>query len=133
VRCEFEGFEQLAPHLQKAIRNFVFEVALSCQILMRQYAPGRIKDTISQRTIDDLNVVVNVGAPHAVFVELGTRPHMIRAVVAKALRFKVGGRVVFAKSVRHPGTKPQFFMRRAAEETEKRIPRLWVDSWRSVT
>jgi len=42
----------------------------------------------------------------AVFLEWGTRPHKIRARKARALRFAVGGKVLFRKSVNHPGTKP---------------------------
>lgn len=40
----------------------------------------------------------------------GTRPHIIRPRNAKVLRFKVGGKVVYASLVRHPGTKPNRFL-----------------------
>ncbi len=39
--------------------------------------------------------------------ETGTRPHTIVPVRAMALRFKVGGVVVYTKRVNHPGTQPQ--------------------------
>lgn len=42
---------------------------------------------------------------YAPYLEEGTRPHIIRPKRAKALRFKVGGRTVYAKIVHHPGTK----------------------------
>lgn len=45
-------------------------------------------------------------APYAGFVAEGTRPHQIVPVSAKALRFEVGGDVVFAARVNHPGTAP---------------------------
>ena len=35
----------------------------------------------------------------------GTKPHVIRARIAKVLRFVVGGRVIFARFVQHPGFK----------------------------
>lgn len=38
------------------------------------------------------------------YLDEGVRPHTIRPRNAKALRFVVGGRVVFAKVVHHPGT-----------------------------
>ncbi|WP_234467785.1 hypothetical protein [Streptomyces sp. MBT62] len=43
----------------------------------------------------------------------GTRPHIIRPRRARALRFEVGGEVVFAGKVRHPGTRPNDFLARA--------------------
>jgi phage gpG-like protein len=34
-----------------------------------------------------------------------TRPHLIKARNGKSLRFALGGRLIFAKSVKHPGSK----------------------------
>lgn len=45
------------------------------------------------------------------YVEFGTPPHIIRAKNAKALHFKVDGEDVFAKTVHHPGTRPNPFIR----------------------
>ena len=48
------------------------------------------------------------------FMEEGTRPHVIRAKNARALRF-IGrdGNWVFRRRVFHPGTKPYWFIKRA--------------------
>lgn len=43
--------------------------------------------------------------PQAKYTDEGTRPHVIRPRSKKVLRFKVGGRVVFARQVNHPGFK----------------------------
>lgn len=40
----------------------------------------------------------------------GTRPHLIYPNKAKTLRFSSRGRIVYAKVVRHPGTKPNRFL-----------------------
>jgi len=45
----------------------------------------------------------------------GTPPHVIRARRRRALRFTVGGRVVFARSVRHPGSAGSRFLTRALD------------------
>lgn len=55
-------------------------------------------------------------AKHAIYVELGSRPHEIRPRRAKALRFTIGTRVVFAKRVWHPGTAPTRFLSGAVNE-----------------
>lgn len=46
---------------------------------------------------------------YATFIEYGTRPHIIRARRRQFLRFVVGGRVVYARKVNHPGTRPYKF------------------------
>ena len=45
--------------------------------------------------------------PYAPFVEFGTSPHVIYPRKRKFLRFKVGGKTIFARKVNHPGTKAQ--------------------------
>lgn len=62
---------------------------------------------------------VTARTDYAVFVHEGTRPHLIRPRTARALRFDVGGRTVFAKSVHHPGTKARPFLRNAAEQVAR--------------
>lgn len=53
---------------------------------------------------------------YAPYIEEGTRPHVIRPKRAKALRFVVDGRVVYARIVHHPGTKAQHVLARAVRE-----------------
>lgn len=133
VSYEVAGLGKVDIHFYRAIRDFVDRTANFCEAKMLEYAPvgrGKLKESIRQRRIEELKVIVEVGVPYGIYVERGTRPHIIRPVRAKALRFEIGGQVVFAKFVRHPGTKPQFFVRRAQEETSREIPRLWSESWR---
>lgn len=63
---------------------------------------------------------VDATADYALYVHEGTRAHVIRPVKAQALRFQIGGRTVFAKLVRHPGTKARPFLRNAAERIASR-------------
>ena len=55
-------------------------------------------------------------APHALFVNFGTRPHVILPKKKRALRWVVGNRFVFAKKVNHPGYRGDPYMIRAADE-----------------
>lgn len=59
--------------------------------------------------------------PYASFVDQDTRPHQIVARRARALRFQVGGRVVFARSVQHPGTKGARFVDDATSAAEQAL------------
>ncbi len=55
--------------------------------------------------------------PYAPYVIHGTKPHMIFPSAASRLHWKAqGGEDVFARAVRHPGTKPNNFPERAARK-----------------
>lgn len=54
------------------------------------------------------------GAPYGLFMEVGTRPHVIRPKKPGGwLRFLDNGKVRFARVVYHPGTRPYAYLRRA--------------------
>lgn len=56
---------------------------------------------------------------YAQMVNDGTRPHIIRPRRAQALRFTIGGRVVYAKVVHHPGTRPNPFLDKALQQVAR--------------
>ncbi len=80
-------------------------------------------------------------APHALFVNVGTRPHVIRPRPGgpssnssdfgpvrtgerKALRWVIGNRYVFAKFVRHPGYRGDAYMIAAATEALRQFKQI---------
>lgn len=91
----------------------------------RQNAPvnfGRLRQSIREK-IRKFTGEVTVNVDYAGAVEFGTKAHVIRPNKKKALAFKPGGgfrfwdesgRVVF-RSVKHPGTKAQPYLRPALE------------------
>lgn len=79
----------------------------------RRLAPGRMGDQIRTRVEGRGRDVVGIVSSHhaaTVFVVHGTRPHVIRPVERTVLRFTVGGQVVYARVVHHPGTRPNPFL-----------------------
>lgn len=80
-------------------------------------------------TSDALSVQGKVAAPkdvpYAAIHEFGgqTKPHDIYPKNAEALRFMMGGKVVFAKVVHHPGSKipERSYMRSSLEELKTTI------------
>lgn len=54
-------------------------------------------------------------AKHGRYIESGTKAHVILPKNAPMLRFVIGGRVVFARRVNHPGTAKRPFMENAAQ------------------
>ena len=55
------------------------------------------------------------------WVREGTPAHEIRPKNAKALRFEIGGNVIFAMKVNHPGTKPNPYHKRTMAMLRPRI------------
>jgi hypothetical protein len=81
-------------------------------------APGSMGSTIRAQIQSgpggEFRGVIRVGHPAGIFVVNGTRPHMIfPRRQGGVLRFTVGGRVVYARYVNHPGNKPNDFLRQA--------------------
>jgi hypothetical protein len=74
---------------------------------------GRLRSSIGGRITTRLDAVhgeVSTNVKYALLVHNGTKPHEIRPKAAKALRFKVGSRIVYARRVHHPGTKARPFL-----------------------
>lgn len=68
---------------------------------------GNLRNSIRMERIGPAAVVVGTHLPYGAIHEFGgvTRAHEIRPRHGKALRFRVGGEFVFAKVVRHPGSR----------------------------
>jgi len=96
------------------------------QVVYNRSVPWeRTRDLLQSITIDkksNLYHRVYVGMPYGIFVENGTKPHTIKATKAKVLAFSVGGKMVFASSVNHPGSKPYPFWKPAGETLIKKMP-----------
>jgi hypothetical protein len=73
------------------------------------------------------------GVKYLTYVNEGTKPHTIVPVKAQALRFVVNGRVVFAKSVHHPGNKPNAFVKRGVEKSKPALRVLMFENGRMIT
>lgn len=67
-----------------------------------------------QMTSAASGLVVRIGSDNkiALLHHEGTRPHIIRARNARALVFYMNGNLVFAQSVRHPGTRANPYLQR---------------------
>lgn len=116
--AEFHIDQAGMERLQEAAAHTLTRIADEIAADMRHAAPvdtGRLKESIA---VDDVErgtgfmarVRIWARTPYAVFVELGTRPHIIRAKNAKVLADVEEGEF-FGPLVHHPGTKANPFMR----------------------
>lgn len=126
MRVEVKGVDKLRRVLEDAPKNISegFDKAVhdvSDKILAT--ARGLIKTRsgwlagsgyVIQRGL--VQYEVGFGASYAKFVHEGTRPHDIYPrMMGGVLRFEIGGQIVFARHVHHPGTWPQQFLGASVE------------------
>lgn len=84
---------------------------------------GRLRASIrvERRSTFGLRQRWTVGSDveYAPMVNDGTKPHIIRPRTKKALKFKMGGKTVYAKVVHHPGTRARPFLDRALADVAR--------------
>jgi len=109
---------------------------LSVAIVFRQAkieAPvktSRLRTGIRSR-IDPFRGMIESTVKYGVFVHEGTKPHVIRPVSKKALYWKGASHPV--RSVQHPGTKANPFMKRGAEESEGKVQEMFQRAIDNIT
>lgn len=112
--------------LEVFARGFVGTAASTARALA-PVRTGRLKASIHPDPVRRtgpwaIDTGVSADAPYAAPVHEGARPHVIRPRNARALRFEVEGRVVFARRVNHPGNRPNRFLAQAVERTVRSDP-----------
>lgn len=114
---------ELSRTIRGASRNELEAAARQVMNRAKILAPvdtGRLRASIrieSRRTaLLRSRYTIGSDLSYAPMVHDGTRPHTIRPKRAQALRFRIGGRVVYAKVVHHPGTRPRPFLDQALRE-----------------
>lgn len=118
----------VGQHMQSLARRTTIEAqSVAAEKLQRSDRPGpHYADSFKSETVgspEGPRMRVWNTVKHAVWIEAGTRPHIIRAKNARALRFEIGGRVVFAKQVQHPGTRPYPFAGPGMQQAERTLVR----------
>jgi len=76
---------------------------------------------IDQKSNDTTYTITHPDPKLIHLLNAGSRPHMIHPANKKALKFMVGGVTIFARSVRHPGTKRTGFVDRARNKLDRTL------------
>lgn len=103
--------------LNRRLRTLEFRARASAG---RKTGNLRARMETTGRKVDHRGLEARVGAPvkYALVHHQGSRPHVIKPRKAGGtLRFVIGGRVIFAKRVNHPGTRPNHYLTRWLRET----------------
>ena len=105
-------------------REILERLGVEGETSMKKQTPvntGRLRASIRHRVADDY-VEIGTDVKYAPFVLGNVPPFEIRPRRARALRFRIGKRVIFAKRVRHPGG--QGILRQVATELERDYPQV---------
>lgn len=98
------------------VGRYMRRIGLEILIGAKAMAPvrtGNLKRSISMRQgLRGRVQYVEVGAntKYAYDVHEGTRRHTITARTGRLMRFNVGGRIVYARKVTHPGSRPKPYL-----------------------
>lgn len=87
------------------------EIGMNISQAFAEAAPvdtGFLKNSFTYKV--DGNDIIILAADYLDYVTYGTPPHIITPKNKKFLRFKVDGKEVFTKKVKHPGTAPNPFI-----------------------
>ena len=123
----------IEEEFQELLDKAMFAIAIRLQnelVLTAPVSGGRLRPSITVRPSNDgMGLIISM-AEQGKFVEFGTNPHIIRAKPGKMLHWhKTKGRTqhahphsksmakdaIFAKEVKHPGTRPNPFIRNALQ------------------
>lgn len=122
------------PDWQSLFRGLLTPLGTIGVQAAQQAAPSRtgtLRSSIHADVQAD-RIALRADAPWAAYVNDGTRPHTIYPRNATVLRFTLGGQVVFARVVQHPGTRPYAFMEAGRAAMDAALPALWrttVKAW----
>jgi hypothetical protein len=124
---------QTIEQIQKALEIAMPAIAIRFQNELTLRVPvdkGRLKNSI--KVFPDKYGVQIIMVEYGKFVEFGTLPHVIKPKDKQALKFEMGKKarlegkkkgktIVFAKEVKHPGTRPNPFIRETIQTKLKKI------------
>ncbi|MDO5849308.1 MAG: HK97 gp10 family phage protein [Methanobrevibacter sp.] len=117
--------KMLNADFDKVIENALIKTGLKSEGTMKKEAPvvtGTLRRSIGMSHPNMTTVCITAGVKYWVHVQYGTAPHQIKVKNKKALS---DGKVIYGKSVQHPGSHPNPFVTRTANKTRKFFQQLF--------
>jgi len=123
----------IEKEIDRALRKSLFVVEREVKS-RTPVTTGRLRDSIGGaegwRWVKGRVASIGTNVRYAIYVEEGTKPHVIFPRVKKALFWK--GALHPVKRVMHPGTKPVRFMERGATASLKGIEKCFNEAMEKV-
>lgn len=120
-----DGFRDARENIRRTLMSDLEWGAEQVKLKMRENAPvdtGFLRDNIHVIKIGNAYEIGPVNVPYARPQEYGAKPHTITAGPGKTLAFMMNGKMVFVKSVKHPGNKAQPYIRPAGDWAREEMP-----------
>ena len=112
MAARLDGMVKVFPPLaSKAVRKTAFDIQATAKTLA-PFDTGNLRNSITVENLGPYASAIGPTAAYGRYVEEGTGPHIIKPRNARALHFNG----IFTSRVSHPGTRPQPYMRPAAEK-----------------
>lgn len=110
------ALDELLHQPQGAVGRYLETIALRVQAgakaIVRRRS-GRLARSINishGREVRGQYVQVGSNVRYAYFVHEGTAPHLITPQHGRVLRFREGGRIIYARVVHHPGSRGRKYL-----------------------
>ncbi len=121
IKIDVSRLEQLANIIKNtAIVNIEEDIATELSRDLKRTSPIKSGKSANGWNFKKVGaqIVVENSVPHTLFLINGTRPHDIFPKNKSVLAFKMNGRMIYAKHVKHPGTKPNDFVDKSIARIE---------------
>jgi HK97 gp10 family phage protein len=156
---KIEGLDKLEAAIKKAPVKVISEIevavkksvvaiqseAMKQAPVNKQSGGGNLRQKITSKMLSKLSGVIESMAKYSLYVEEGTRPHIIRPRNAKSLSWTSSGTVTgprggsktvnnrfFARVVHHPGTQANPYMKRAVNNTKAKVDQYFRNAMERV-
>lgn len=114
--------EYVRTRIPEGLTSWMSDVASLAERFMTEEAPikaGQLQQSVVKIRTGKFSFNVYPTAPHAIYVEKGTRPHRIEGKPVLSWFDPKTGMRIFARYVKHPGTKPNPFVSRARKRLKQ--------------
>jgi hypothetical protein len=126
---EFDTVAQkISGSLREKLIDRLTDIAFAAAFWGAPIKTGYLASTV-YKEVSGGKGVVGAAASYAKFVVEGTAPHEIRPINGGVLAFEIAGKMIFTSVVHHPGTQPNPFLERAANEAHGKVDSVFADLW----
>ncbi|UOQ43355.1 HK97 gp10 family phage protein [Halobacillus salinarum] len=124
AEIDFNELRQLVPKIRRALNTSTSLLGQEVWGNLMEFSPqnhGRLAGSWHLQQQGERLFIVGTSVEYAAVQNDGSDPYMIYPRQAEVLRFVVGGQVIYAKEVMHPGITGTHYIEGSIAKAESRI------------